>query len=206
MGQKADFNRFRPPPKIMDAVTFEMSNTNYVNDPMTHRHTANLTGLEPGTTYLFSVVRVPMKLVRAIRVHNRPGEDRTVFVRLHGRCSKRVPTLATMITGAFRKRPDARFTSWPVTSWIAAMTSTTGTTCSTTREMCTTSAHSSLPSATTKFRAANRRPICSCSTSPRMVLKKSNRKCYTFKYSNAEFFILDTPCRRTSNTNGLRKY
>ncbi|MBC8245475.1 MAG: fibronectin type III domain-containing protein, partial [Verrucomicrobia bacterium] len=54
--KKSDYTRFQPTqPERTKAATFKLEDANLVNDPVAHRHTATLTGLEPDTDYLYSV-------------------------------------------------------------------------------------------------------------------------------------------------------
>ena len=54
--KKSAYNRFQPAqPKQTNATTFKMENANLLNDPVINRHTAKITGLEPDTSYLYSV-------------------------------------------------------------------------------------------------------------------------------------------------------
>lgn len=54
--KKSDLNQFQPKkPILIEAELERIESRTLVNDPVMHRHTARLRGLEPGTTYLYSV-------------------------------------------------------------------------------------------------------------------------------------------------------
>jgi hypothetical protein len=54
--KKSLYARFKPKGlKKVKAHTRSLTDTNLLNDPMIHWHTATLTGLEPGSTYVYSV-------------------------------------------------------------------------------------------------------------------------------------------------------
>ena len=53
---KASFNRFNPKPLEKILARFEVLETpNIINDPISHRFFATLTGLQPDATYVYSV-------------------------------------------------------------------------------------------------------------------------------------------------------
>ena len=109
--KKNDFNRFQPgKPKIINAVTVEMLNTNYVNDPKIHRHTVNLTGLEPNTSYLYSVgLKAANSWSELSEFQTAPNKTEPFSFVYMGDAQNGLDGWRSMITGAFRKRPNAAF-------------------------------------------------------------------------------------------------
>ena len=206
--KKADFNRFRPAtPKIMDAVTFEMSNTNYVNDPMTHRHTANLTGLEPDTTYLYSVGQGSDENWSELsEFTTAPAKTEPFSFVYMGDAQNGFQRWRSMITGAFRKRPEAAFYIMAgdlvdrgndIDDWDNMLHHARD-----------------VYNQRTLIPAIGNHEIQGGQPTTYLQLfdlpkngpeKVEPERCYTFKYSNAEFFILDTTLPANQQHEWLEK-
>ena len=206
--KKNDFNQFNPgTPKIIDAVTNEMLNTNYVNDPKIHRHTVNLTGLEPNTTYLYSVgLDSANSWSELSEFKTAPNKTEPFSFVYMGDAQNGLDRWRSMITGAFRKRPNAAFYIMAgdlvdrgneIDDWDHMLHNA--------RDI------------------YDRRPLIPAIGNhevqgghPTTYLKLFDlpkngpekiepERCYTFKYSNAEFFILDTTLAPKLQTKWLEK-
>ena len=206
--KKNDFNQFNPgTPKIIDAVTNEMLNTNYVNDPKIHRHTVNLTGLEPNTTYLYSVgLNSANSWSKLSEFKTAPNKTEPFSFVYMGDAQNGLDRWRSMITGAFRKRPNAAFYIMAgdlvdrgneIDDWDHMLHNA--------RDI------------------YDRRPLIPAIGNhevqgghPTTYLKLFDlpkngpekiepERCYTFKYSNAEFFILDTTLAPKLQTKWLEE-
>ncbi|MEE2614213.1 MAG: metallophosphoesterase family protein [Verrucomicrobiota bacterium] len=206
--KKNDYNRFQPgTPKTIDAVTSEMLNTNYVNDPKIHRHTVNLTGLEPNTTYLYSVgLNSANSWSELSEFKTAPNKTEPFSFVYMGDAQNGLDGWRSMITGAFRKRPNAAF-------YIMA-----GDLVDRGNEI--DDWDNMLHQARDIY---DRRPLIPAIGNheiqgghPTTYLKLFDlpkngpekiepERCYTFKYSNAEFFILDTTLAPKLQTEWLEK-
>jgi hypothetical protein len=100
--------RRQPRPKEARARTDRIEDKYTANDPVIHHHTAVLTGLEPGTTYLYTV--------GAGQTWSEPAEFTTApastvpfsFVYM-GDAQNGLDRWGSLLQNAFRSRPDAAF-------------------------------------------------------------------------------------------------
>ena len=206
--KKSDYNRFQPAtPKTIDANSIEMINTNYVNDPKIFRHTVNITGLTPNTTYLYSVGQgSDDNWSELSEFKTAPNKTEPFSFVYMGDAQNGFDRWRSMISGAFRKRPNAAF-------YIMA-----GDLVDRGNEI--DDWDNMLHKARDVY---NRRPLIPAIGNheiqgghPSTYLKLFDlpkngpekiepERCYTFKYSNAEFFILDTTLAPKLQSEWLEK-
>lgn len=109
--KKSDFNRFKPRrPKRVTAETARLETPTLLNDPLVHRHTAVLRGLEAGTTYVYSVGdgREAGWTELAEFTTAPAGAQPFSFIYL-GDAQNGLDRWGTLLRNAFRSRPDAAF-------------------------------------------------------------------------------------------------
>ena len=109
--KKSDYNRFQPAkPKRTKATTFRMEDENLVNDPVVHRHTATLTGLEPDTSYLYSVGDGSNDNWSALAEFTTAPEQTKPFSFIYmGDAQNGLDRWGSLVQRAYRQRPDAAF-------------------------------------------------------------------------------------------------
>ena len=109
--KKSAYNRFQPAqPKQAKAGTFKMEDANLLNDPVVHRHTATLTGLEPDTTYLYSVGDGSDDgWSEMAEFTTAPGRTEPFSFVYMGDAQNGLYRWGSLVQGAFRQRPDAAF-------------------------------------------------------------------------------------------------
>ncbi len=109
--KKADFNQFDPiRPKKDKAQTVELETLNIINDTSCNRHTVTLRGLEPDTTYIYSVGDGSKDGWSELAEFT-TSPDRTVpfsFIYM-GDAQNGLDRWGTLVHNAFRERPDAKF-------------------------------------------------------------------------------------------------
>ncbi len=109
--KKSEYNRFNPSePKMVNARSEELETLDIVNDPLCFRHYATITGLEPDTTYLYSVGDADGKYWSGMAEFT-TAPDRVKpfsFVYL-GDAQNGLDRWGTLVHNAFRHRPDADF-------------------------------------------------------------------------------------------------
>ena len=193
--KKADYNRFQPAqPKRTKAATFKMEDANLVNDPVAHRHTATLTELEPDTDYLYSVGDGSDDgWSELAEFTTAPGRTEPFSFIYMGDAQNGLDRWGSLIQRANRQRPDAAFYIMAGDlvdrgnerdDWDSFFHNARG--------------------------IYDRRPIVPAIGNhenqgghPGMYLQMFDlpkngpegvepERAYTFKYSNAEFFVLDT--------------
>jgi hypothetical protein len=109
--KQADFHGFQPHQATRTAATTARIETpKLINDPVVHWHTAELRGLSPGTTYVYSVGdgresgwTAPVEFTTAPA-----GEQPFSFIYL-GDAQNGLDRWGTLVRNAFRSRPDAAF-------------------------------------------------------------------------------------------------
>jgi hypothetical protein len=109
--KKANFNPFsglRREPLEVPARTETLASNFLVNDPVVHRHTAALTNLEPGTTYMYSVGdgehwSEPAEFITAPN-----GVAPFSFIYM-GDAQNGLDRWGSLIKNAYRSRPDVAF-------------------------------------------------------------------------------------------------
>ena len=109
--KKSAYNRFQPArPKRAKATTFRMEDANLLNDPVIHRHTATLTGLEPDTTYLYSVGDGSGDgWSEMAEFTTAPGRAEPFSFVYMGDAQNGLERWGSLVHNAFRQRPDAAF-------------------------------------------------------------------------------------------------
>lgn len=109
--RKADFNRFKPrKPRRVPAETMKLEIPNLLNDPVVHRHTAVLTGLKPGTTYVYSVGDGrEAGWTELSEFTTAPASIQPFSFIYMGDAQNGLDRWGTLIHNAFRSRPDAAF-------------------------------------------------------------------------------------------------
>ncbi|NUM56727.1 MAG: metallophosphoesterase family protein [Candidatus Hydrogenedentes bacterium] len=109
--RKADHNRVNSKKaNMVDAETKPLANATLLNDTSIHRHTAVLTNLEPGTTYLYSVGDGSEDGWTELNEFT-TAPDATVpfsFVYM-GDAQNGLDRWGSLIHHAYRERPDAAF-------------------------------------------------------------------------------------------------
>ena len=109
--KKSDYNRFQPAkPKRTKATAFRMEDENLVNDPVVHRFTATLTGLEPDTSYLYSVGDGSNDNWSALAEFTTAPEQTKPFSFIYmGDAQNGLDRWGSLVQRAYRQRPDAAF-------------------------------------------------------------------------------------------------
>ena len=109
--KKSAYNRFQPArPKRAKAGTFKMEDANLLNDPIVHRHTATLTGLEPDTTYLYSVGDGSDDgWSEMAEFTTAPGRTEPFSFVYMGDAQNGLYRWGSLVQDAFRQRPAAAF-------------------------------------------------------------------------------------------------
>ena len=109
--KKSAFHRFHPSPtKQVKAETMRLETGTLVNDPVIHRHTAVLHGLEPGTTYVYSVGGGSKEgWSELAEFTTAPGGIKPFSFIYMGDAQNGLDRWGTLVHNAFRDRPDAAF-------------------------------------------------------------------------------------------------
>ena len=109
--KKSAYNRFQPAqPKQTNATTFRMENANLLNDPVINRHTATITGLEPDTSYLYSVGDGSDDgWSEMSEFTTAPGRTEPFSFVYMGDAQNGLERWGSLVQRAFRRRPDAAF-------------------------------------------------------------------------------------------------
>ncbi|MEO6035999.1 MAG: metallophosphoesterase family protein [Verrucomicrobiota bacterium] len=109
--KKSAFNRFRPgSTKVVKAETLRLETVTVVNDPVIHRHTAVLRGLEPATTYVYSVGDGSNDGWSELAEFTTAPEKTRPFSFIYmGDAQNGLDRWGTLVHNAFRDRPDAAF-------------------------------------------------------------------------------------------------
>ncbi len=109
--KKALYNRFNPKPLArVEASTRPMTTPNIINDPVVHFHTANLMGLEPDTTYVYSVGDGSEDgWTELAEFSTAPSEERPFSFIYMGDAQNGLYRWGSLIKNSFRERPDAEF-------------------------------------------------------------------------------------------------
>lgn len=109
--KKAHFNRFNPAPlRRVTAATERLVTPWLLNDPIIHRHTAVLRGLEPGTTYVYAVGDgTPEGETELAEFTTAPAGVAPFSFTYMGDAQNGLHRWGTLLRNAFRERPDAAF-------------------------------------------------------------------------------------------------
>jgi purple acid phosphatase-like protein/calcineurin-like phosphoesterase family protein len=109
--KKATFNRFQPASfKRVKAETTRWKNPTIANDPEMHWHTARLTGLEPDTTYVYSVGDGTREGWTELAEFTTAPDGVKPFSFVYmGDAQNGLDRWGTLVQNAFRDRPDAAF-------------------------------------------------------------------------------------------------
>lgn len=109
--KKADFNRFYPKaPTLVKAKTNALETPDIINDPIIHRHTAVLTGLEPDTAYVYSVGDGSDEgWSELAEFSTAPVEIRPFTFIYMGDAQNGLDRWGSLLKNAYRERPDAAF-------------------------------------------------------------------------------------------------
>ncbi|HKS38481.1 MAG TPA: metallophosphoesterase family protein [Verrucomicrobiae bacterium] len=109
--EKATFNRFQPASfKRVKAETARWKNPTIANDPEMHWHTVNLTGLEPDTTYVYSVGDGTKDGWTELAEFTTAPDGVKPFSFVYmGDAQNGLDRWGTLVQNAFRQRPDAAF-------------------------------------------------------------------------------------------------
>ena len=109
--KKSDYNRFQPAqPKQTKATTFKMENANLLNDPAVHRHTVTLTGLDPGTAYIYSVGDGSDDgWSELAEFTTAPGRTEPFSFMYMGDAQNGLERWGSLVQSAYRQRPDVAF-------------------------------------------------------------------------------------------------
>ena len=206
--KKSDYNRFQPAqPKQTKATTFKMENANLLNDPVVHRHTVTLTGLDPGTAYIYSVGDGSDDgWSELAEFTTAPGRTEPFSFMYMGDAQNGLERWGSLVQSAYRQRPDVAFCI------MAGDLVDRGNE----RDDWDSFFHSSRG-------VYDHRPVVPAIGNhenqgghPGMYLQMFDlpkngpegiepERAYTFRYSNAEFFVLDTNLTMESQAVWLEK-
>lgn len=107
---KARFNRFNPAPlTTAHADTQRLATPNVLNDPESNRHTVTLTGLQPDTTYVYSVGNGGENWSELAEFTTAPDRIKPFSFIYMGDAQNGLDRWGTLARNAFRERPDAAF-------------------------------------------------------------------------------------------------
>ncbi|MBM3289000.1 MAG: metallophosphoesterase family protein [Candidatus Hydrogenedentes bacterium] len=109
--EKAKFHRFRAEkPNMVGAATAVLTNATLLNDTTVHRHTAVLTNLTPGTSYLYAVGDGSddgwTELAEFTTAPDRAVPFSFVYM---GDAQNGLDRWGSLVHNAYRERPDAAF-------------------------------------------------------------------------------------------------
>ncbi|XOV73769.1 MAG: fibronectin type III domain-containing protein [Verrucomicrobiota bacterium] len=109
--KKALFNRFNPRPLERLPATMEvLESPNIINDPLSHRFFATITGLEPGTTYVYSVGDGSDDgWTELADFTTAPARIKPFSFIYMGDAQNGLDRWGSLVHTAFRERPDAAF-------------------------------------------------------------------------------------------------
>jgi acid phosphatase type 7 len=109
--KKSEVNRFQPAPlREVNAVTTVLKSPNILNDPLVHRHVVELTDLQPGTTYVYSVGdETGERWSELAEFTTAPAAIRPFSFIYMGDAQNGLDRWGTLVNNAFRERPDAAF-------------------------------------------------------------------------------------------------
>jgi len=109
--RKSNHVRFSPrEPEIIEAVTVAMETPDIVNDPLIHRHTAVIRGLEPDTAYLYAAGDGSEDGWTGLsEFKTAPDRVRSFAFIYMGDVQNGMDRWRSLIESAFRSRPDAAF-------------------------------------------------------------------------------------------------
>lgn len=109
--EKANYNRFEPAqPTVVDAETRTIEDPELLNDPVVHWHTAEITGLEPDTTYLYSVGDGSAERWTELAEFNTAPASVKPFSFIYmGDAQNGLDRWGSLVHKAFNSRPDAAF-------------------------------------------------------------------------------------------------
>lgn len=109
--KKALFNRFHPKPLERYPATMEVLETlNIINDPISHRFFATITGLEPDTTYVYSVGDGSDEgWTELAEFTTAPDRIKPFSFIYMGDAQNGLDRWGSLVHTAFRERPDAAF-------------------------------------------------------------------------------------------------
>ena len=109
--KKSEANRFKPKkPRRVSAGTTRLETPTLLNDPVIHRHTAVLRGLEAGTTYVYSVGDgTEAGWTELAEFTTAPGGVQPFSFVYMGDAQNGLDRWGTLVHNAFRARPDAAF-------------------------------------------------------------------------------------------------
>ena len=207
--KKSDFNRFKPKkPARVTATTSKIVTPMLINDPVIHWHTAELRGLSPGTTYVYSVGDGRENgWTELVEFTTAPeGEQPFSFIYM-GDAQNGLDRWGTLVRNAFRSRPDAAFyvmagdlvdRGAERDDWDSLFHNATG--------------------------VYDRRPVvpalgnheCQAGSKPELYLKQfalphngpaklEPERAYTLEYANALFVVLDSNLSPKSQTEWLEE-
>ncbi|MCL4694253.1 MAG: fibronectin type III domain-containing protein [Candidatus Hydrogenedentes bacterium] len=109
--KKSSFHQFDPEdPERVRAETKPLENPTLVNDPVIHRHTATITGLEPDTTYVYTVGDGSEDGWTELAEFTTAPDGIKPFSFIYmGDAQNGLDRWGSLIHQAFRERPDAAF-------------------------------------------------------------------------------------------------
>ena len=109
--KKADWNTVKPKkPNVVAAETTLLETPNIVNDPVVNRHAAVLMGLEPATTYVYSVGDGTDEGWNEYQEFTTAPEGVEPFSFVYmGDAQNGLERWGTLVQNAYKSRPDAAF-------------------------------------------------------------------------------------------------
>lgn len=109
--KKAEYDRFKPArPDTVRADSVLLKTEDIRNDPVNMRHSATLTGLEPATTYVYSVGDGSSNgWTGFAEFTTAPDGNRPFSFIYMGDAQSGLERWGSLVHGAYRERPDAAF-------------------------------------------------------------------------------------------------
>ncbi len=109
--KKSEYNRFNPrKPQVSNAITKRLETPTLVNDPVVHRHTAELRGLQASTTYVYSVGDGSAEgWTELAEFTTAPAGVQPFSFVYMGDAQNGLDRWGSLVHHAFRSRPDAAF-------------------------------------------------------------------------------------------------
>lgn len=94
----------------LTAVTTPLISETTANDPVVHRHSVEIHGLRPGTTYAYRVGDgVPRRWTEVREFTTAPAQPESFAFVYMGDAQNGLDTWGKLVRGAYRARPDAAF-------------------------------------------------------------------------------------------------
>lgn len=99
----------RPAPRLIDAETLAAESPRVVNQPLVHRHSALIDGLEPGTAYAYAVGSEETGWSSVARFETPRDDDVATNFLYFGDVQEGFDRFESVLDAALRERPDPDF-------------------------------------------------------------------------------------------------